>query len=889
MTDLPPESQPDPDATILGDSERTVVAPNSPSPDAYACMTISRFIAQRGIENQVAVGQSSELKSSLDLDPDQRYDVTGTLAEGEQSTLLDARDLAIRRQVAMKFIRDQDASNEEAIARFIEEGQLTGQLEHPNIVPVHEVGINQAGQPFYTLKRIRGHSLAALLEKIRKGTDATLLPELLEIFTKACQAIAYAHDNGVIHRDLQPDKIMLGDFGEVMITDWGSARVLDHPDKDAGAIIGPPAYMAPEQAADGLGEPDARADVYALGGILYEILTLKPPIVADDETALLEAKIKGAITPPVLAVRRVAHTRTGYVPVGPSSVAMKALSLRPDDRYSSMSDFTGDIERWTNGFAPRAEKAGFFRQLQLIARRHRSKALLLLASSIIAVTLGVGFTIKTRAARNVAIIAAADAKAALAKQAIVNRTAAEQLHRQGRRAIVRLDWEKANQRLRATLDLAPDKEGIHHDLSRVLAANGDLEGAYEQVAGERTPWADLLRRTLKIKQEHDGYLWPRDLQAFRIELGQIGEGPVSSAVQGWITEEKETRKTRHEAAFAEFMRDNPNAIKPQIKFGSWLHLEGKDIHDLSALAHIQCNQLSLIDISDIDLLPLRHMPLIQIQLSNCAVTDLSAFKGMKIERLDIRDTPVKDITPILSEYLTTLSFNNIQVTDISGIRQCRSLTRLSIKNCKVDDISAAQGLSLKHVDLSGSLVTDLSPLRGAPIDTLVIWNTQITDLSAIIDAPITVLNLMNTPVTSLEPLRGMPLRDLEIKKIQVTDLSPLIGTPLEVLKIDQKQIDTLSLTELSIKHLRVGPSSIIDITRLKGLKIQSLDFYGVKKVVSPEILRTMPNLTSIFLFDVHKELPELVKVLLSMPQLQTINGKPAAEAREKLLKKLEKN
>ncbi len=144
--------------------------------------------------------------------------------------ILDAKDGAIRRRVAMKVIL-RDDSLESAI-RFVEEAQITGQLEHPNIVPVHELALNEKGQPYYTMKFVRGITLKKVLELLRAGVASTVekypLGNLLTIFQKVCDAVAFAHSNKVIHRDLKPENIMIGDFGEVLLMDWGLAKFLQN-------------------------------------------------------------------------------------------------------------------------------------------------------------------------------------------------------------------------------------------------------------------------------------------------------------------------------------------------------------------------------------------------------------------------------------------------------------------------------------------------------------------------------------------------------------------------------------------------------------------------------------------------------------------------------------
>jgi serine/threonine-protein kinase len=211
--------------------------------------------------------------------------------------VLRAHDPDLERPLAVKVLLGKHRGNAPLERRFLEEARLTGQLQHPAIPPVHEVGRLDDGRPFFAMKLIKGHTLAELLER-RRG-PAEELPRWLGVFTAVCQGVAYAHSKGVIHRDLKPLNVMVGAFGEVQVMDWGFAKVLDaggrqeetaeasvvttgrteevQPWSQVGDVLGTYAYMAPEQARGAVDELDARSDVFGLGAILCVILTGQPP------------------------------------------------------------------------------------------------------------------------------------------------------------------------------------------------------------------------------------------------------------------------------------------------------------------------------------------------------------------------------------------------------------------------------------------------------------------------------------------------------------------------------------------------------------------------------------------------------------------------------------
>ncbi len=247
-----------------------------------------------------------------------RYRILGEIARGGVGVILKGRDIDLGRDLAMKVLRDEHAGNTELIQRFVEEAQIGGQLQHPGIVPVYELGVDEQQRPYFTMKLVRGETLARLLADRAAAGDERV--RFLRIFQQVCDAMAYAHARGVVHRDLKPANILVGSFGEVQVVDWGFAKVLTrggvaderaahvdaHVDaRDAaliatvrsgpsgmesqvGSVMGTPSYMPPEQALGKVDALDERTDVFALGAILCEIVTGKPPYVGESiaQTAL---------------------------------------------------------------------------------------------------------------------------------------------------------------------------------------------------------------------------------------------------------------------------------------------------------------------------------------------------------------------------------------------------------------------------------------------------------------------------------------------------------------------------------------------------------------------------------------------------------------------------
>jgi serine/threonine-protein kinase len=303
--------------------------------------------------------------------PEQRLADRGEIARGGMGVIRKVFDSRLERFAALKVIDAQLATHPEALGRFFDEARITGQLDHPNIVPIYDVTVDGAGLPTALLmKMVEGETLAK-----RIGPPGTIrtereLRELLEIFLKVCDAVAFAHSRGVIHRDLKPDNVMIGEFGQVYVMDWGCAHVLPKPRAQArregaprrtfhevdGTVIGTPGYMAPEQAWGKTDDLDERTDVFGLGGILYHILTGDAPYPEETSSGAVQAARRGAPTPPKSA--------PGVIPApigGLRRIVMRALAADRADRFQSVEDLKAEVDSFLRGgslFSSRTFPAG---------------------------------------------------------------------------------------------------------------------------------------------------------------------------------------------------------------------------------------------------------------------------------------------------------------------------------------------------------------------------------------------------------------------------------------------------------------------------------------------------------------------------------------------------
>ncbi len=315
-----------------------------------------------------------------------RYELLDVLGRGGMGVVWRARDRDLEREVALKLL-DAPAAGPELAERLLREARVLARLEHPGIVPVHDAGVLPDGRVYYAMKRVHGRRLD---EAVRAGSPPA---ELLRIFERLCEAVAFAHSQGVLHRDLKPENVMVGAFGEVLVLDWGVARAaqgdpastVQGTDPHAarggtahGTVLGTPGYMSPEQARGEVDRLDARADVYGLGGVLYFMLTGRPPGAPDDGATQASTwtwlRGAGPETTPAVAPRRLAPA----TPARLEAIALKALARDPDARYASADDLRADVARYLAGEPVSAYRESLAERAARLLARHRTAVVLLL-------------------------------------------------------------------------------------------------------------------------------------------------------------------------------------------------------------------------------------------------------------------------------------------------------------------------------------------------------------------------------------------------------------------------------------------------------------------------------------------------------------------------------
>ena len=813
--------------------------------------------------------------------------------EGGMGSIIEVEESQTGRPVALKVMHPEMLDSEEATERFYLEGRVLARLEHPNIVPLHVLKTDVEGRPFYTMKKVAGQTLQHIISSLRRG-DAAMIDEypldrLVTVFYKICDAIAFAHSRGVVHRDLKPANIMVGEFGEVLVMDWGLAKVLGEEEttrvaeavndgvnwQDAqetgsmtisaaagaltreGSVMGTPQYMSPEQATGRISDIDGRSDVFALGGILYAILTLHPPFFGDDVRQILSKVVRGEYEDPVTFMHAdavaelfpktsadfaLAHCPFGRIPGALAAVAEHAMTVDQDKRYQSVQALQADIDDWREGYATAAEKAGVFRQLVLLIQRN------VIASTtvILVFCLAAGFAIKNRRARY------------LAEQSLVEAQRMVPMIADDARALIRQGkFSAAVKRLDQCLELKPRsasylelKGNMYQSLSRFAESIPLYEQALEIDPGNQGI-KDSLKKSRELAQAKtgDARTQRQRLESFRRLLnqqGRTGELTVvnqrlDSLVQDVAGEVANYRRQMRQAGAPREVASRLSAINNRLT----LNLSGLPVADLAFLKNVPVQDLNLSGTRMISLNEVKRLPLQRLAVAGLPINSVAPLKGMKLQRLDLSGTRVTNINVLSGMPLQNLDLSDTPVTDIRAVasselvglhidgcdqlKEIRSLPKARLRVLTAAGVPALKsslltGLKLRELDISGSKISSLAVLKGMPLEKLVAASCGIREVNSLSGLSLSYLVLDANPIPDITALRGMPLSTLGLRSTLVSSLDALADMPLQELAISRTRVVDLSpLAALPLKELELQGMLITDVTPLAGLPLTGVD------------------------------------------------------------------
>ncbi len=762
-----------------------------------------------------------------------KYKVITTINRGGMGVILQARDLRIRRTVAMKVMKTSNQFSRENVLRFIDEAQLTGQLEHPNIVPVYELGIDEQGEIFYTMKFVKGTTLDDVLRGIRNGRQKTIekypLGTLLTIFQKVCDAVAYAHSKSIVHRDLKPENIMIGSFGEVLVMDWGLAKNMhtvrkDAPDSPApapmpelmatkaaddmrgfetmhGLIVGTPPYISPEQARGELDRIDERSDIYVLGGILYAILALRPPVEGESVHEVVEKIVTSSIAPPSSYNQPVrksavktpppdgsaevtnnfifAHCPNKRIPDGLSAVVMKALALDPADRYQHVEDLQCDIEAYQGGFATKAERASMAKHALLFAARHKKEVALFVIFAVIFNVVVIGFFLQLMHERDRARLSekrAIDQEQLAAARLNELRGTAPTFAAEAQQLIDDLDLSGALEKIDYAIQQVPNEANYHNLRGNILQAQLRLEEAVDA-------YSEALRLNPKLKEAQLNVDLTR-----RIMKGIGTDEQIKPAIQDELYKAVVAQGRR---GAAENIRQGLGMDKLRV---------GKLLRDWADKKGVRAQRVETnpddtvnVDYSYMpqpDFKKLRDLPVAGLVLDETKITDIVALKGMELQTLSLGHTLVRDLSPLEGMPLRSLNLESSAVTDLKPLHEL-PLEILRLTSTRVNNLAPLKDMKIEQLYLANCRgVKDITPLDGLPLQTLTLNHTGISDLKPLVHSPLRELNLEGcAALMDLRPLMEMTSLESVVIPLQCKDIAFLREHPT------LKRLSYLKMTE----------------------------------------------------------------------------------------------
>ncbi len=801
-----------------------------------------------------------------------KYEVSQLVAQGGMGVIYKAHDLKCERTVAMKVMLKDDKAIREQLDRFVGEARITSRLEHPNIVPVHELGNDEDGNLFYTMKFVRGATLTDIIKDLREGHRRTLdeypLGRLLTIFQKTCDAVAFAHSRGIVHRDLKPSNIMIGPYGEVLVLDWGLAKPMeggapaaprpggpeDATEIDtmmidtketglktiSGRAVGTPGFMSPEQLrGDGKGV-DGRADVYALGAVLYSILTLYPPVRGKDVDELIRKIVAGDITPPSAfnATGKSPHCPGGVIPQVLSDVAMKAMATSPLARYPSVMELQREIEAYQNGEIWHLILEEDFADPDVLSRwdvmgKHEIRPgelrlyggepqLLLLKQEVPGdlridfecrqegvylnelgcVISGVrggqawqmansGYQLKHGANNNsLTVLGRRDRHiwAQPSEPMAPGRVYSVQAERVGPRLRLAVDGKE----LYRVVDPNP-LTGMNRTLAGLIGWVADMRISRIRVYSLGTPWKVDILDAAEKQLERGHYATATHL--FEESLNSFPDaGRLERARNGLTIARSRSEAVASLPAWKEHLQTAWPGANIDIRVDS----EGLTVEIWNS--------------GITDLAPLKGLPLAVLHCSGNRIESLDPLRGMRLTTLKCEGNPIGSLEPLRGMPLTTLLCDHCRLSSLEPLRGM-PLTTLS---CSMNDLKTGleplRGLPLTWLNCSRCGLTDLAPLRGLPLTVLYCDGNVIANLASLKGMPLNTFTCSCNLIENLEPLRGSRLNVLHAGCNRIEDLEPLASAPLNMLSFHCNRVTSLEpLKAMSFNALTCGGNPLSSI------------------------------------------------------------------------------
>ncbi|WDE95440.1 serine/threonine-protein kinase [Lentisphaera profundi] len=629
-----------------------------------------------------------------------RYSQLQEHAVGGHKIIYKCHDEYTDRFVALALLKDSCDHKKEEL--FLREGRINSLLQHPNIIPVYDMGFRN-NSPFFTMKFIQGQTLGSLIKNLAMANQETCQRnELIDIFLKVCDAIAYCHSNGIAHLDLKPDNICIDEYGEVYVCDWGLAIVLDdsayrddafsdldkyslnsiHQENQTidGYLKGTPGYMAPEQTPLMKENKGRHSDIFSLGAMLYTILTLKKPFPADSIELILQKTVQGDFTYPSTLIKNL--------PAQLELICLKALQVPLDQRYASVEDFKNDILAFRNGFAISAEKNSNLKIVSLLIKRNKALVISLFLALVIISTSTFLFTVNLKKSKNTAIALAEKFRQKTQESDLRGSLLAKKIFADAKIQFQNDQFYQALELVNYSLELNPNNSlakelkgllcFITEDYPTALSSLSPLskkdhfsQFILDYLSENQAPKSieDFYKLTTKVNEEFGiSNTLSSDLLHHKIysKLTYQERLQLASLLLALSNADNEISLNYDAPTKYLSLANNPTLVQPYM------------------LQNFPAQKADFSNTSIVNFITFRSMPLLSLNVSSTQIADLESLSNTSLRELYIAHTKIRDLSPLRNSTLQVLDIRGLEILDYRSLFSMQQLKTLITSPGQID-------------------------------------------------------------------------------------------------------------------------------------------------------------------------------------------------------------
>jgi len=655
-------------------------------------------------------------------DINERYSDFSYLGEGGIKIIHKCKDLKTGRYVAMASLKHNEKDQKKEL--FLKEARLTAALQHPNIIPLHDLGLKD-GHPWFTMKLVSGSSLEQVLKNLKRGNlkQFVSLNERLDVFIKICDAIAYAHSRGVLHLDIKPDNIQISDYGDVLLCDWGLAKVMasvcdeellecytfNPKELDLtvdGLVKGSPGYMAPEQTRLIEGKTGPYTDIFSLGCILYKVLTLEVPFQGQEFMQIMKKTADGDFIRP--------RDIDPSIPQSLEAVCMKALSPRPEDRYESVIHLQKEITDYRLGFATIAEDASSVKLIRLWYNRNRTLSIASLIIFVISlfttsITINNLKLEKLNAQQTAEKLKLTADKLQLENkyQQKFNKGAAPRFLNRAQVAFNSFNFKDAQNFCESAVELDPTLKEAWNLKGLLHLINEEFNASVSSfIKSEKSKQLlNIASKFKKIKSDDQSRLSVNDF----IMLFKEAQKSNNNQFMGGLL---------HQKAYSKI------DINQRIEFCKGII----KAHNQKSLKRYKGNKtlnfsyntkVNSLDLSDNPWLQsatvLQNFPALSANFSNTSIKNFICFRNQPLRSLNVSGTKIIELHTLENNDLIALNISNTSISNLTKLKDLHSLKIIdisysSVRDCAVlKDLKSLENLIIHPEQLSTNELEKMNP------------------------------------------------------------------------------------------------------------------------------------------------------------------------------------